>query len=296
MQPYLFTKMQVCFWYQQKFLLPSIDVPLLSLNTCSYETLTLTPLTIFILLPYASHIIFLGAKKHLERNINVIMMKSSKDKIYANQGNAEVLSEVTENAKFILDIGCGNGDNARLLKKISRQIHGITLSEKEAENAKDYCDRIFIHNCENGLPQEVMQNKYDAIICSHVLEHIAYPETLLQNIKEVLSRTGIVIIALPNIFHYKSRIELMLGNFYFEDSGIWDNTHLRWYTFESAKLLLLNNQFTLVKSYVSGDIPYLTLFRFIPVKVRKSIFKFLSKISPGLFGVQIILVAKGSPD
>jgi 2-polyprenyl-3-methyl-5-hydroxy-6-metoxy-1,4-benzoquinol methylase len=220
------------------------------------------------------------------------MDKYTKDKIYTNEGNAEVLSEVPQSAKTILDIGCGNGDNARLLKVKERRLYGITLSEQEASTAKKYCDAVYVHNLEKGLPEEAMLMEYDVIICSHVLEHIAYPQTLLLNINQVLKKDGVLIVALPNVFHYRSRMQLMAGNFLYKDAGIWDYTHLRWYSFKSAKNLLISNNFQITKAFVSGDLPFLTLLKIIPRKIREVLFRFLAMLSPGLFGVQIVLVSK----
>jgi len=79
--------------------------------------------------------------------------------------------------------------------------------------------------------------------------------------RKLLKDSGKIIIALPNLMHYKSRIQLMLGNFNYDESGIWDYTHVKWYTFHSGRKLLEDNGFTVEKSFVDGDVPFLTLFR-----------------------------------
>lgn len=221
-------------------------------------------------------------------------MLISSEKIYRNDGNREVLKNISNTAKYILDIGCGNGDNARILNKNGRIIDGITLSEKEKENAQKYMSNIYIHNLENGLPADLAY-KYDVIICSHVIEHIAYPKNLLNDIKQRLAPNGILIVALPNIMVYQSRFRLLFGNFNYEESGIWDFTHLRWYTFKTGEELLLNNGFNVVKSFVSGDIPLLSLTKVIPFQIRQFLYRnvFL-KISKGFFGGQLIYVATKS--
>jgi hypothetical protein len=84
----------------------------------------------------------------------------------------------------------------------------------------------------------------------------------------------------------------MAGNFLHKDAGIWDYTHLRWYSFKSAKNLLINNNFQITKAFVSGDLPFLTLLKIIPRKIREVLFRFLTMLSPSLFGVQFVLVSK----
>ncbi|MBB3836422.1 2-polyprenyl-3-methyl-5-hydroxy-6-metoxy-1,4-benzoquinol methylase [Runella defluvii] len=220
-------------------------------------------------------------------------MKISAEKVYRNSGNSAIIDAVTDSDKSILDIGCGFGDNARILARDGRNIDGITLSEEEARNAGMYLNNVYIHNLENGLPLEIAQNKYDIVICSHVIEHIAYPEKLLSDVREILSHNGKLIIALPNIMIYQARFQLLLGNFNYKETGIWDYTHLRWYTYKSAKNLLITHNFKIINSFVTGDLPGLTITKFIPYKLRQWAFKnIFVRLSKGLFGGQIVLIAK----
>src|SRR5213075_1953995 len=99
-------------------------------------------------------------------------MNSVSDKTYKNLGNRSVLSEITPECKFVLDVGCGIGDNAYILTKNGITVDGITLSTLEAEEARKVCRAVYIFDLEKGLPDDVMRNHYDAVICSHVLEHI----------------------------------------------------------------------------------------------------------------------------
>lgn len=215
----------------------------------------------------------------------------TEQKIYSNKGNAAVLSEIKGKDLVILDVGCGGGDNSRVLVQEGHTTDGITLSESEAAICRTFMRDVFIHNLETGLP-ELTPGSYDHVICSHVLEHIGYPQQLLSDIRQVLKKEGTLIVALPNVMHYQSRFKLLFGKFDYEESGIWDNTHLRWYTFSSGRKLLRENGFEVIKGSVDGDIPLLRIFGFIPRPVRKQIFNLLSFFSKGFFGSQLIYVAK----
>jgi len=219
-------------------------------------------------------------------------MRNSSQKVYSyKKGNPYVINLVPENAKYILDIGCGAGDNADILREMGRVVDGITISEDEREAAGKIMRNVYVHNVENGLPPEI-NNKYDAIILSHVLEHICYPQKLLKDIRSILNPGGVLIIALPNLMHFRSRWKLMRGNFEYQEYGIWDYTHFRWYTYRSGKKLLEENGYTVSSSDVSGEIPFEPkLKKVIPGSARRGIYKALKKISPGLFGFQLLYVA-----
>jgi methionine biosynthesis protein MetW len=187
-------------------------------------------------------------------------MDHSKNKVYINTGNVDVLRHVSTDRSHILDVGCGGGSLAAVLKSLGHQVDGITISEEEKRSAVEHCREVFIHNLENGLPQSVLGRKYDYVICSHVLEHIVYPKSLLKDIGGILKPGGRLIIALPNLMHYKSRLKLLAGNFEYKQAGIWDYTHVKWYTFKTAQQLLRETGFKIKTAEVTGELPFNSFF------------------------------------
>ena len=61
-------------------------------------------------------------------------------KVYRNAGNPPLIAMLGEDAKLILDVGCGAGDNAALLHNIRRgtRVFGITLSLEGADRPSTY--------------------------------------------------------------------------------------------------------------------------------------------------------------
>jgi methionine biosynthesis protein MetW len=219
-------------------------------------------------------------------------VKLSSHKIYDNAGNEDVLSLIPSGAENILDIGCGSGSLARRLVSNECTVDGITISEDELEVASSFLRYGYLHDLEKGLPEEILVNKYNYIICSHILEHVAFPQKLLSDMQKVLAKEGQVIVAIPNLFHYRSRWELLKGRFPYSEQGIWDYTHVRWYSFVSANELL-SRFFVVQKSWVTGQLPFNRLFgRIFPAKMSKLIYKLLSGISKGFFGYQMMFVLK----
>src|SRR5260221_1101481 len=218
--------------------------------------------------------------------------KESAEKICVNNGNLDILSLVEGDKKYILDVGCGNGANAHLLASRGHIVDGISISESELATARPYLHRYWLHNLEQGLP-DLAEGSYDVVICSHVLEHIGYPDKLLTDIRRMLKNGGHLIVALPNLLFYKSRLELMKGNFRYEETGIWDYTHLRWYTFDSAKKLLEDKGFIIEVATVTGELPLNGLWkRIMPAALRAQIFRCLKRLSHGFFGYQLLYKAR----
>jgi len=215
-------------------------------------------------------------------------MNSALDrKIYSYSPNLPVLNLIPKKAKKLLDIGCGNGG---LIDFYTGTIDGITISESEYEIAKKRLNNVFLHNLEQGLPEKL--EKYDVVLASHVLEHIAYPDKLLSDVKKVMNAQSIFIVALPNIMHYKYRFKLFFGNFKYENTGVMDYTHLRWYTFHSAKKMLKKNGFEILEAFVDGELPFYRLTKFLPKKIQRITKKVLFLVSKGFFGMQLIYIVK----
>ena len=221
------------------------------------------------------------------------MLKKSPDKIYINDGNEDVLKLITRPGSMILDVGCGSGTLAKILSFNHQIVDGISISAKECASAREYMNNIYLHDLEKGLPPGILPLQYDYVICSHILEHIVYPEKLLRDIHKVLKPGGSLVVALPNIMHYKSRVKLLAGNFDYEEAGIWDNTHVKWYTFETAKKLLTEFGFSIELATVTGELPFNTLFsKLLPAAMRRTIYSIFICISKGFFGYQLLFKAR----
>lgn len=215
---------------------------------------------------------------------------SVSQKIYQNEGNRLVTDCVTFEDRAILDLGCGAGDNARVLAAEGRFIDGVTLSAEEASLASKTMRQVEVHDLEAGLPKS-LHGPYDVVIASHVLEHICYPEALLKDVRDALSPNGRLIVVLPNLLMFKYRLRLLMGFFVYETGGIMDNTHFRWYTFDSAAKMLQMSGFRVCKAFAEGHLPLGGLRRLLPSSWARMLDQKACHLFPGLFGAQLVYVS-----
>jgi SAM-dependent methyltransferase len=214
--------------------------------------------------------------------------------IYDNQGNKEVFGAIPASAKKILDLGCGAGNIGKGAIKTGIIWDGITISPDEAEIARGYYRKVILHNLENGLPLDQLDTDYDVCICSHVIEHIVWPDKLLHDINKLLSRSnGLFIMAVPNALYHEVRMKFLRGKFEYKSSGILDINHVRWYTFKTAKDLLTKNGFTIDKAWVEGKCPISRNIRkIIPAQLIKKLDNVSCRLIPGLLGYQLLYTGK----
>ena len=211
-------------------------------------------------------------------------------KVYGNSGNPEVIAKIPVTAKYILDVGCGAGDNARFIKNRSNYLVGITISKSEAELAREIFDEVIIADIESADLK--LSQKFDVIIMSHICEHLVYPVNAINKLSDFLLPEGIIIIAVPNMAFFKCRLKLMKGDWTLSTSGAFDNTHLHFYSYHSADNLCDTN-----KLIVSGKSPGELAFPLWPIRkllprVCLSIDRFFGRNFPNLFAQQTILTLK----
>jgi 2-polyprenyl-3-methyl-5-hydroxy-6-metoxy-1,4-benzoquinol methylase len=207
--------------------------------------------------------------------------------IYQNDGNRLVLKMLSPEARRILDIGCGAGDNARILltTRPGTKIVGITLSPEEAAIARTYLEEVHIADVE-ASDLSFITGYFDAIICSHVLEHLKDPAAVLGRIIPFLNDGGQVVVAVPNVLELRNRVQLLMGKFEYEDAGIMDRTHLRFFTWYAADKNLIDPipELRLERKTAEGSFPLWWLRRFVfPRRASQWLDDLATQACPNLF-------------
>jgi 2-polyprenyl-3-methyl-5-hydroxy-6-metoxy-1,4-benzoquinol methylase len=210
---------------------------------------------------------------------------------YKNEGNKGLLSLLPASPGRVLDCGCGAGDNARILKESGWRVTGVTIDPREQEAAKEFCDTVHLADLEHGLSQSV-EGVFDVVLASHVLEHLAKPERLLQDLQRRMTANGVLAVALPNIAHYGQRLSLLHGRFDYTATGLLDRTHLRFYTHSTAIQLLERNGYELLRTTAEGALPWWKARRVVPINLASRLDKWAVKKWPNLFSYQSLLIAR----
>lgn len=209
--------------------------------------------------------------------------------IYKNNGNFPVLDQVENDAKHILDVGCGAGDNARLLQKSGRRIVGVTIFEEEIKYAISFCNEVILADIEK-YDISKWENSFDTIILSHVCEHLVNPTETIRNLLKTLQRNGKIIVAVPNMSFYRNRLKLLKGDWSLSDYGPFDKTHLHFYDFLSIdEMCATINGVSIKKIPADFAIPLWPIRKFFK-KTCKKLDLFIGRKFPNLFCQQTILI------
>ena len=101
--------------------------------------------------------------------------------------------------KKVLDAGSAQGNIAALLAEEGYDAVALDLNQNFLNYAKKKREFGKIsYVCANALNPPFKKNTFDAVILGELVEHIAYPEKLLQASKRCLKKGGLIIITTPN--------------------------------------------------------------------------------------------------
>lgn len=196
----------------------------------------------------------------------------------------------------ILDVGCGSGGAAGVIKEQnpSRSIYGVTVSTLEATLARPVMAECWVADLEGSWPRELEQRTFDSVICSHVLEHLKSPARVVTRLAALLRGGGRLLIAVPNVAYWRNRLHMLAGHFEYQDGGVLDETHLRFFTFHTADKYLLKEtpELILDSKVVDGHFPLGILRRrYLGLPAHTWIDRAACRLAPNWFGWQVLLRA-----
>ena len=161
------------------------------------------------------------------------MINKKSDKYYS--GNREdMLAFIPPNSKRILEVGCGEGCfGLRLKQQYNSEVWGIEYNKEAAKKAGDKLDKILTGDV-NVLLADLPNSYFDCIVFNDVLEHLIDPYLVLEKIKDKLTENGQIVASIPNIRYIAIIRDLIINkDWKYENSGVLDRTHLRFFTQKS---------------------------------------------------------------
>jgi len=211
--------------------------------------------------------------------------------------------------KNILDVGCGYGLLSKKLKKTFPKLdfYGIEHS-KEASRSSQKILKLLQCNIEDIalIKRKLKTQKFDVIIFSDVLEHLYDPVDIIKSYQSFLNQDGTIVVTVPNIANIFSRLALLFGYFNYNETGVMDKTHIRFFNKQNLKQLAKESNLKIVAQkydsiLVRWFVPFIKIFiankgsgHILDSKLYQFYFKYLrpieevfSTLIPSLFAFRL---------
>lgn len=127
----------------------------------------------------------------------------------------------------VLDVGCGAGWVAEALTAQGHTVTGVDLVEEPGVRGR--MAHFVRADLESGLPVAV-DGVYDVVLAADVVEHVRRPDALVRDLVARLAPDGTLVASVPNVGHWYPRARTALGRFDYDQRGILDAGHLRFFT------------------------------------------------------------------
>lgn len=189
------------------------------------------------------------------------------NKEYFEIQRLDVLELIPKESQKILECGCAFGWLGTELKKRQQTVVvGIELNPEAEQYLNFSYDKYYIGDIEN-IDLSEYNNYFDCIIYADILEHLVDPWKLVKQHSYMLKKGGVIIVSIPNVRNIILFKELFIyGRWKYQDSGLFDKTHLRFFTIKDSIELLkdANLRIDLIKSNPDKYSFLFSTFAFIP--------------------------------
>jgi methionine biosynthesis protein MetW len=207
----------------------------------------------------------------------------------------KLASRIPANSR-VLDVGCGTGSITSILSEVTgSDIIGIEPDEGRAEHARARGLTVINDYFSPDIVKEY--SAFDFVVFADVLEHLPNPAQLVSLARRALKPGGSILVSVPNAAHFYTRVDLLRGVFRYEDCGIMDATHLRWFTRDSIRKFFELLDFEVVyqdHTVMLGLLDYRRRrpFCWLSPRLKNPAIRKFAAWKPSLFAVQHIVQAK----
>jgi len=192
----------------------------------------------------------------------------------------------------VLDVGCSDGQFASLAATFGHTVTGVDLVKHQGIGER--VDTFVEADLNTGLPAAAGSD-YRVVVAGDVLEHVVDPAQLLGDIAERLAPDGEVLVSVPNFAHWYPRARVVAGRFDYDQRGLLDHGHVRFFTRRSFERLIAECGLRIVEHRTVG-LPFDVLER--GADVRPALSRVAGRVAvadraatrawPTLFGYQFL--------
>lgn len=134
----------------------------------------------------------------------------------------------------VLELGAASGYITRALVAQSCVVTAVEYDPVAGQDLHGVAEEVLIADLNDPTALAGLSPGYDVVLAGDVLEHLLDPQQVLNSAVRLLAPGGRVVISLPHVGHVDLRLSLLQGRWRYSDSGLLDETHIRFFTLTSV--------------------------------------------------------------
>lgn len=149
--------------------------------------------------------------------------------------NQKLLAAIPADAQRVLELGCANGRLGQRFKELHPGVRwvGVEFKEEAAAEASRVLDSVVKMDLDQADLSAAGQG-FDVIVIGDLLEHLRSPEAVLSALYDLSAPRAKIVCCLPNMGHLSVIERLVAGDISYDEMGLLDKTHSRFFSVSSA--------------------------------------------------------------
>jgi 2-polyprenyl-3-methyl-5-hydroxy-6-metoxy-1,4-benzoquinol methylase len=200
-------------------------------------------------------------------------------------GTHDAVLELTRPGARLLDLGAAGGYIAELARdRLGARVLAVDVDPGACEESRARGIETIEADVARLLEEGGLAGHglFDQVMMADVLEHLPDPGAALTSVRGLLAEGGEIIVSLPNIAYIRARARLARGVWRYERTGIFDETHLRFFTRATAHEMIARAGFAVVREIPIGPAGYALGRRAVAI----------TRLRPELLASQLVILAR----
>jgi SAM-dependent methyltransferase len=169
-------------------------------------------------------------------------MSSGADVEYYAKHRPEVLPFLPQGPRRVLEVGCGEG-RFRANLPSTCEYRGVEPSAAAGRVAATVLDAVLVGTY-GEVAAELPAQYFDLVICNDVIEHMPDHDAFLEDIKQKMAPGAHLVGSVPNVRFLSNLSQMLIAKEWrYEEFGLLDRTHLRFFTARSWERTLREHGF-----------------------------------------------------
>ena len=135
----------------------------------------------------------------------------------------------------VLDVGGGEGYMGRIL---SERGYRVTCIAGYGSRGDPFPPAVELIETDLDFDSPKLDGAFAFLLCGDILEHLREPAVVLRRLGARLEPGGRLVASLPNSGHLYVRWNVLRGRFPLHPRGLFDRTHLHFFTWDGWKQVL----------------------------------------------------------